>query len=529
MKKNNVIYLITFAGMVNIMPGCTKKLEQTNPNAQTSATFWKTGTDALQGVNAAYGSLIIDGTYMRFTPALLDVRGDDVRSNSPWTAFANIGRFALGTSDPAGYGWAYGAYYEGISRSNQVLDYVPSINIDAALKNRILGQAYFLRGLYFFHLVNFFGRVALPLHYINSPDKLIVRQSSEADGWKQVMADFKQAADLLPASYANVTGPDKGQIGRATKGAALAYLGKAYLFNHDFANAAAQFKAVMDLRVYQLMANYKDNFRDGAAYKNNAESVFEVQFSRDAGGKDLGWGGAPATGWGKTSARAITCAPRSFGWTDIQPTRSVFNEFHQEKTVAGTADPRIFATIFYNDTIDTHLASTPMYQTTFQARYASNPADFNDIFCRKYENGDGDRSDEFDWRSGINERIMRYADVLLMYAECQNELGNQADAAKYIQMVRSRVNLPDRTAEFAGYTQQQLRDQLAHERLLEFCLEGHRFDDIRRWGWLKDQAKLTMLVLRDPEFSTYQPGRELYPIPQSEIDNDPAFTQNASY
>ncbi|MHA4806672.1 RagB/SusD family nutrient uptake outer membrane protein [Flavitalea flava] len=522
--KKYIIKLFFGAAFISVIPACTKKLEQVNPNAQTSATFWKTADDALQGVNAAYGSLLIDGAYMRFTPALLDVRGDDVKSNSPWTALANIGRFALGVSDPAGYGWAYGAYYEGVSRSNQVLDYVPAIAMDAGLKDRILGQAYFLRGLYFFHLVNFFGKVALPMHYINSKDKLIVAQSSEADGWKQVEADFKQAADLLPVSYKAVTGADNNQVGRATKGAALAFLGKAYLFNKDFASAGAQFKAVMDLGIYSLVANYKDNFRDGDAFENNSESVFEVQFSRDAGGKDLGWGGAPATGWGKTSARAITFAPRSFGWTDIQPTRSVYDEFQLEQTTGGAVDPRIDATLFYNKP-----GGEPMYQTTFFDRYGSNAGDLNDLFCRKYENGDGDRADEFDWRSGINERIMRYADVLLMYAECQNEGNQTADAAKYIQQVRTRVNLPDREAEFAAYTQQQLRDQLAHERLLEFCLEGHRFDDIRRWGWLKDPAKLAVLKQRDPEFNSYQPGREYYPIPQSELDNDPAFTQNDTY
>jgi len=527
MKKNNILYLIVAAIIVNINTGCTKHLEQVNPNAQTSATFWKTGDDALQSVNAAYGSLLIDGTYMRFTPAMLDIRGDDIKSNSPWTAFANIGRFALGTSDAAGYGWAYGAYYEGVSRANQVLDYVPVIDMDESLKNRILGQAYFLRGLYFFHLVNFYGRVALPTTYINSPDKLIVPQATEEQGWQQVIADFTKAADLLPVSYNNVTGPDQNQTGRATKGAALAFLGKAYLFTKDFASAAAKFKAVIDLNTYSLVANYKDNFT--TTNENNSESIFEVQFSRDAGGKDLGWGGAPATGWGKTSARAITFAPRSFGWTDVQPTRSVFDEFHQEKTADGKIDPRLLATIFYNDTIDTHLPNTPMYFTTFQDRYGANSGDLNDLFCRKYENGDGAFADEFDWRSGINERIMRYADVLLMYAECLNEAGNTAEAAKYVQMVRSRVNLPNREAEFATYSQQQFRDQLAHERLLEFCLEGHRFDDIRRWGWLSDPSKLAILKQRDPEFSTYQPGRELYPIPQSEIDNDPAFTQNATY
>ncbi len=499
-----------------ISTGCNKKLEQANPNQQTSATYWQTSGDALKGINAAYGSLLIDGTYMRFTPAMLDIRGDDIKSNSPWTAFSNIGKFSLGTADGAGYGWAYEAYYQGISRANQVLKFVPDIDMDANIKARILAEAHFLRGLYYFHLVNFYGKVALATEATDG--NLYVPQSSEEEGWKQVMDDFTAAAAVLPATY---TGND---IGRATKGAALAFLGKAYLFNHKFTEAAQNFKAVIDLGVYSLVPSYKSNFLDGAANENNKESVFEVQFSREAGGVDLGWGGTPASGWGKTSARGITFAPRSFGWTDVQPTRSVYDEFLQEKTVDGKIDLRMEATMFYNKP-----GGLTMYKTTFQDRYGANAADLNDLFCAKYENYDGTVADEFDWRSGINERIMRYADVLLMNAECMNEANNRADAAKYVQMVRTRANMPNREAEFALLTQDAFRDQLAHERLVEFCLEGHRFDDIRRWGWLSNPTKLALLKSRDPEFGSYQPGREYYPIPQNEIDNNPGFVQNPTY
>ncbi|HTI12571.1 MAG TPA: RagB/SusD family nutrient uptake outer membrane protein [Puia sp.] len=505
---------------------CNKKdLSLVNPNALTTTSFWKTEADAVSGVNAAYASLLVDGGYMRMTPCILDIRGDDVRSNSPWTAFSNCGRFALGTADGAGYGWAFASYYAGIFTANQVLDNVPAIDMPSDEKNRVLGQAYFLRGLYYFHLVNMFGKVALPVH----AGVIYTPQSTVDQGWKQVIADFSQAASLLPLSYANVTGLDANQAGRATKGAALGYLGKTYLFNHRFDSAAAIFKQVIDLGVYSLVPNYIDNFTE--TNENNAESLFEVQFSRDAGGTALGWGGTPDPTWGKTSARAIGYAARAFGWTDVQPTFSVFNEFHQEKNVAGKVDPRLLVTIFYNDTVDTHAASTPMYQTTWQKQYTGDPNNFNDIFTKKYENYFGDRPDEYDWRSGINERLLRYADILLMYAECENELGFPAEAAKYIQMVRSRpsVNLPDRQAEFATYSQQQLRDQLAHERLLEFCMEGHRFDDINRWGWLKDPAKLAELKVRDPEFVSYIPGKELFPIPQYEMDNNPGFVQNPTY
>ncbi|MCW3109115.1 MAG: RagB/SusD family nutrient uptake outer membrane protein, partial [Segetibacter sp.] len=153
----------------------------------------------------------------------------------------------------------------------------------------------------------------------------------------------------------------------------------------------------------------------------------------------------------------------------------------------------------------------------------------NDLFSSKYENDQSGRADEFDWRSGINERIMRYADVLLMYAECLNEMGQPAAAYPHIQKVRARAGLADLATVKPNMTQQEMREQLAHERFLEFPLEGHRFDDIRRWGWLQDPAKLALLKQRDPEFATYLPGREYFPIPQSEIDNNPGFKQNTGY
>lgn len=502
--------------------GCSKQLDQANPNSQTSSTYWQSQADAINGVNACYQTFLEDGGYMRFTPILLNIQGDDVHSNSPWTAISNVGKFQLGTADGSGYAWSFDEFYQGIFRCNQVLQYVPSITMDQALKNRILGQAYFLRGLYYFHLVDEFGSVPLPTQVAQ-----VLPQSSVADGWNRIKSDFKSASSLLPVQYATAGGVDQNDLGRATKGAAMAYLGKAYLFNKNFDSASVQFKAVIDLGIYGLMPNYKDNFTETA--ENNKESVFELQFSLTAGGTDLQWQGVPSSTWGFYSARAITFAAPNFGWTDVQPTQTALAEFRQEKTIAGKIDPRCVATIFYNDTVDTHLATTPMYQTTFQSTYASSIAYQNDVYCRKYENGEGNKPNEFDWKSGINERLMRYADVLLMYAECQNELGNTAECAKYIQMVRTRATLPDKTAAFSAFTQAQMRDQIGHERMLEFCLEGHRFDDIRRWGWLSDPTKLAWLKSRDPEFNSYIVGRELLPIPQTEIDNNSGVKQNATY
>ena len=131
MKNIKLQNIVFFAGLMLLSGACEKQLEQTNPNAQTSATFWQNQDDALKGVNAAYLTLAIDGGYMRSTNLLLDNRGDDLKSNSPWDQMYNTGKFALNAGNDAIYGWAYGAYYEGVSKANLVLDNVPKIPMDA--------------------------------------------------------------------------------------------------------------------------------------------------------------------------------------------------------------------------------------------------------------------------------------------------------------------------------------------------------------------------------------------------------------
>lgn len=519
MKKIDIKTALLGLAIIIAIASCKKTaLDTVNPNAQTTATFWKTSDDAIKGINAAYGSLIIDGSYMRFSPVVENTRGDDCVSYSPWDQVYNMGKFNM-SSNGDGVLFSWIAYYQGILRANEVLANVPAISMDDAIKTRVLGQAYFLRGLYYFHLADFYKNVPMPLTPAESSADYFAPQQSQDVIWKQVISDFTKAKDMLPASYSNLTTVDN-QIGRATKGAAIAYLGKTYLFTKDYANAATQFKAVIDLGIYSLMPNYYDNFFLNA--ENNQESIFEVQFSRDAGGTDLGWGGDPSSGWGRTSARAVTFGAASFGFGDVQPTPILYNEFMQEKTTTGAVDPRLDVTMYYNK------PGEKLYGVNFATAYAGSSS-LNALWCHKYENGDIGQTNEYDWRSGINERLMRYADVLLMYAECLNEQGNTTQAYSYIQQVRTRAGLPNLATTKPGMSQTQMRDQLSHERFLEFALEGHRFDDIRRWGWLSDPVKLATLKARDPEFNTYTTGREYLPIPLTEIQTNVGVVQNTSY
>jgi len=491
---------------------CDKNLlDVQNPNAQTTQTFWKTSSDAVRGTNAVYEALQLDGSYMRFANTSPDLRGDDTKADSPWGEMTDAGKFNLpATSLQVSLLWK--VFYEGVYRANQVLENVPDIQMDDNLKSRLLGEAHFLRGLFYFHLLKFYHNVPLILKTAQSQDDYFVAQAPPDSVWAQIEKDFQAAIPALPETYS------ADNVGRATKGAAEAYLGKAYLFNQQWSKAADQFKKVIDSGIYGLVSNYRDNFTTDN--ENNKESIFEVQFSRDVGGTAIGWQSPPRPDWGQTQARSITYAPTGFGWADIEPTRTLFNQFQQDTTVNGNPDPRLRASIFYNYPGET------VYGVPFKQAYPG--ADTTNIFWRKYES-DTPGGSEIDARSGINIRLMRYADVLLMYAEAENNMGNTPVAYTYVQKVRDRANMPDLSVVKPGLSQQQMQDQIAHERYLELNGEEHRFDDIVRWGWLQDPQKLNWLQQRDPEFNGFVQGHQYLPIPQSELDTNPKLNQNPGY
>lgn len=512
--------IIFFLAIILLFPGCSKNyLELNNPNLQTTGTFWQTEDQAVLGVNGIYHAWGYDGTFMRFAPACLDSRDDITRSPSPWDAFSAVAQFNLRVTNYMPEAM-YVAHYDVIKRANAALANLPNVTYDKhpELQGRLRGEALFNRAVAYSYIVLFFNHIPLILDAPNSSADFFNPQVDASVVWAQVYKDLEEAATLLPTTY------DDANKGRATKGAALAYLARAYFQNRDYTTAGPIFKQVIDLNVYSLMPNYGDNFTE--AHENNAESIFEIQFQR-MNQPDLNWVGAPIPTNDHTTARGITYAPSPFGWGDMAINKWIFEEYKMEKTKTGDYDPRLYATVTFD------YPGCTLYGQKFRDAYpyvGADTAKWADMFyCRKYENVNSGVPNEFDWRSGINERVMRYADVLLMYAECQIQAGNNPDAAKYIQMVRDRANLPDREAEFAASSKDQLMTQLAHERALELCLEGHRWDDIVRWGWLSDSNKLAMLRSHDAEWNGYAPGKEYMPIPQIEMDTNPGTIQNPSY
>lgn len=501
--------------------GCKKELDIQNPNAKTIDVYWKTAADAQAGVNAIYNSLIQDGTYMRMFPALTDSRGDDFYGDSPWGDLVQVGNFTI-PSNSGPVQWVWATHYQLIWRANQVIVNVPAIEMDAELKKRIIGQASFLRGLALFNLANTYKSIPVPLELPTDKTKYHTPTATDEELWGQIIADFKTAKESLPVTYAGVSGPDAGNIGRATKGAATGMLGKAYLYQKKWTEAAAEFNELINgtqKGTYALMPDYRDNFKE--INENNKESLFEVQFGQpDAlGGTVMNYGGEPNANWKQVSSTGRTYAMDGYGYSDFMPTRWIYEEFKQEKTKAGKSDPRLLATIASYEPADNSI-------TVYGNKW---PFVLDKIYPRKYThdglNWPGNDDQE---NSGINYRVLRYADVLLMYAEALNETGNTAEAYNYIQQVRDRAGLPDLKTVKPGLGQVGMRDQLGHERALEFATESIRINDIIRWGWLYDPVKLAELRAHDPDFKTWIPGKEYLPIPLSELNVNPNLKRNSA-
>lgn len=519
-----------------VLESCDKKLDLTNPNYPTSATFWKTSDHAFAAVNSIYNSLTLDGTYNRSFPGLQDSRGEDIKGDSPWGDLVATGQFVIpNSSDPVM--WIWRDFYLTIGRANQVIENVSlyeEADLDTDAKNRILGQALFLRALSYFNLIINYEKIPLVTKPPVGKADYYPATAAPEDVWNQIFEDLKLAEEYLPFDYMNVVGPDKEEpgkknVGRATKGSAAGLLGKAYVYQKKWDLAEKQLaKFVLAGGIfngkYSLMTNFRDNFDN--ATENNAESLFEIQFDSKFG-SDGNWTGEPNANWRQFAAFSVTYAPRGFsaggvqygGYKDYIPTAYLRNQFKSETTVDGKSDPRLLSTIVSYEPADN---STKVYGIEW-------PYGQQEMFLRKYtHDGLAFTGPETFETGDINYRVLRYADILLLYAETLNELGRTADAYPYIQQVRNRAKLKNLATVKPGMLKEDMKDQIAHERLLEFSVEGQRIHDLIRWGWFYDAGKLAQLKAADSDFDTWKPGKEYLPIPLFELNANTSLSPNSA-
>ncbi len=525
--KSSILTRLSVAGALLLSATACEKdmLNQVNPNLPTVQTSWQTSDDAVRGSTACYAGLQSLGMYRRWLNFAFDLRDDIGWSQSPWGELADFTRFVQQNYDFEVSSNIWRDHYRTIFRCNQVLDRVPTITtMDATLQKRVLAEAKFLRALSYFNLASLYGNVPLDLAYsteLNRP----VTQAKEADVWAQVYKDLQEAAPDLPTSYG------AADVGRATKGAAQALLGKAYMQNKRWADAQAQFALVISPGTYRLTSAYTDNFRHTS--ENNVESIFEVQFSDEKkGGNDSG-GGPDATS-SQGSQRSQFWGVPGFGFNDGEVRPWIVNEFLKEPTTTGQRDPRLAATVFYNRRDQSQFptalpqdADTLAYGVGFLTRYGRDAGQRARVYWRKYQTDYYRQFEDFD--SPINQRVIRYADILLLQAEALNEQGQTAAAIPLINQVRQRASVNLAPLSASNFTQATLRTQLMHERATELAGEGVRWFDLQRWGLLDTQANVDQLKAHDAQFNTFTVGKSrLLPILQTEVDLL-RLTQNPGY
>ncbi|SDM22490.1 Starch-binding associating with outer membrane [Catalinimonas alkaloidigena] len=484
-------------------------LDKVNPNDYSLETFYRNAAQSLEAVNAVYAGLQANNLYNREYFFLHDLLSDDCQGGGAQLEAPRgqvLNYVFDGSNKLVNDVWQ--GLYRIVHRANLVIANVPnaSENITDDLKNRIVGEARFLRAWAYFDLVSLWGAVPLLTEIATTPEGT-PRASSETAIYEVIMADLAFAEQHLPdkGGYAE---SDKG---RAVKQAAQALMARVILFQtQDYAAAQAQLQKVIDFANSHpdqlgLTARFLDNFQE--ENENNVESIFEVQFSEAFGTNDA-WNG-DGRGVAEITFRGQEYGPNA--WRNVIPSDGLVAEFEAN-------DPRSVYSFYrigdlFNNESDT-LTTSDVQGNTEKPSWKK----YQMIYKRANE----------ELQSGINFRVIRYADVLLMMAECMIQQGNVTGALGYMNQVRDRadVMMPHYpTAEYPCSTPQEAMTALIHERRVELAGEQIRNRDIRRW------RKAEIIDIRPS--SNYQANKhELLPIPFVEIDNNSALEpsdQNPGY
>lgn len=468
------LFLLTFASCAGIL--------DKEPIATFDAgSFFQTEDDAVQAMNAAYQPLLFNNDNKNFYWAFAEITADEAIPGGDGSrpGITEMEAFTY-TPRTEEFNDFWKGQYTGITQCNLVLDHVPDVEMDKDLRNRITGEALFLRAYYYFLLTQVFGDVPLFTSVV-PPDQLKVPRTPKAEVYAQIAADCERAAGLLPAQYPAV------DVGRATKGAAYALAAKIYLYEKNWGKVLEYVAKVKSVGIYALMPDYQDNFRKNT--QNNAESVWEIQHAN----LELGVGNFLNQWWASKKFEG-------YGFAEV--TKEFVDAFEP-------GDPRRKFTAAMNNEDYFGVVYKPSFSATGYGvrKYLQPKAEVT-------QKADGD----------INYTAIRYAEVLLWEAEALTELNRVPEAQAPLEQVRARARAQatDPVTALPPVTtttdQQAMRDAVRHERRVELGFEMHRFFDLVRWG-------VAAQVL--PDFQTGK--HEVFPLPQTEIDLNPALVQNPGY
>lgn len=542
--KKKYLYIVASAALLSFS-SCSDFLDRYPLEELSDGSFWKTPKDAEMAVSDLYAVLPgmdVDG----------DINSDNAVHGIKWAA----GNVSKGVYDPADTGWS--GNYSAIRQINLIFEKIDLIpNYPQADKNKVLGQAHFFRAYEYFDLIRTFGDVPYIDRTLTLTDQENITRTPKDEVYAKVMADFDKAIEYLPIEW-----PD-ADYGRITKGAARAMKARAALYYGKWEVAASESKAVMDQGTYELFD--KDNT---GLY---AELFWEKQEAAKENILVQQYGYPNKThymiGW--------ECFP-SLGWGGINPTQSLVDAFediegapiNQSKIYDPTnpfakRDPRLEVNVLHSGEVmyGVTVKTAPLKSSGTTGVGQHNDATSTGYYQQKWLDPNIDPQ-AAGWDMGKDLVAIRYAEVLLTYAEAKNEIAAlDASAFDAVNQVRKRVGMPElqkTNAALPTYcgTQDALRQRIRNEWRVEFALEGGKRQwDIRRWGIAKqvlnapfegmkyklvdspdadpkDNGKICIYYQGEPlklTGSRYEDHNYLYPVPQSERDLNPKLTQNPGY
>jgi starch-binding outer membrane protein, SusD/RagB family len=476
---------------------CEKKLDQTDKNSPTILSYFKTAEELQAGVNSAYSVLRSAALVGREWFFLHDTRGDEMAAGGGQLEAPRAELLNLASPSPANAVMTnvWQSCYIMINRVNNVINSASTVTDNVSMRDQSVGEAKFLRAWAYFELVSQWGEVPLYTANVQNPNDY-QGKASEADIYALIVSDLTDAFAKLPSDY-NTTPANKGRV---TKWAASALLGRVQMQKGDYAAAKTALLQVVNSGKFSLAPNFEDNFLEETEF--NQESIFEVVFVKRDGEDNFNWGGY-SNGDGSTAPQSTVRNQEysPIAWRNLIPSNKYLNEFE-------AGDPRYKKSVY--ETGDTYMNGTKVLTDAAQN---GNSSVVNGVtkkvswrkYMLIYKDDGGFRP------GGINQRLIRYADVLLMLAECEAEVGTLPAALGYINQVRTHPRTGLTPA--VGATKNDVLRAIMHERLVELGGEEVRNVDILRWR----KKSYYPSVVADPK-----PGQvSKLPIPQQEIDTNP--------
>lgn len=503
MKKQTILLF----AIALIAGACGNSFLDVKPTDRfTSETYWKTREHAEAALNAVYAALLEDGIYGNNTPVMYETASPNAYNYNNSGGFNNLAQGVHDAANTSTINNAWRNAYLGIGRANTLLARIEGVQMDTALKRRFIAEARFLRAVFYFPLWNLYDGAPLILTEPDFDKDSKLPRNTAAALKTQILADLDAAAANLPVSYA---GNDKG---RATRGAALAFKARVHLYAGDWAEAAATAKSVIQSNAYSLFPDYRGLFY--LENEGNAEVIFDAQFKFPE------------------FTHGLDMALDEFN--TVAPLPDVIDDYYaiDGKPIATSdeydpehpydnRDPRLQATYtVIGSQYKGALVKEGQYPRTGygQKKYTIYKDDVKPAVIQP------------SGQSELNYIVLRYADVLLMFAEAQNEAaGPGPEVRQALHLVRKRAGMPD-IAE--GLTKDQLRQEIRHERRIELAGEGLYYFDIRRWKTAETVLNTEIYNYKGQRLDTrrFNAARDYYwPVPSVAIQENTALEQNPQY